>query len=110
MLGCARALPRRLIVMAIDPAPPEAARRSLSSAATRNALATVAYRCSNLVVGMMLTPFVLHRVGPDLYGIVVAAGSAYEYLSLLRGGIGSALRRFVTVHHHGGRDEEADRF
>jgi O-antigen/teichoic acid export membrane protein len=96
--------------MALDAAPSPPAAGSLSSAATRNALATVAYRCSNLVVGMMLTPFVLHRIGPELYGIVVAAGSAYEYLSLLRGGIGSALRRFVTVHHHAGRRDEADRF
>lgn len=84
--------------------------RSLSSAATRNALATVAYRSSSLLVGLMLTPFVLHRIGAELYGIVVAASSAYEHLSLLRGGIGSALRRFVTVHHHGGRSDEADRF
>jgi O-antigen/teichoic acid export membrane protein len=70
----------------------------------------VVARVSTLVVGMILTPFLLHRLGAELYGIVLAASSVYEYLSLLRGGIGSALRRFVTFHHHAGRHEEAHRF
>ena len=84
--------------------------RSLSSTATLNALSTVGVRLSSLIVGMILTPFVLHRIGPELYGVMVAAGSAYDYLSLLRGGIGGALRRYVTLHHHAGRHEEANRY
>jgi O-antigen/teichoic acid export membrane protein len=82
----------------------------LASVATRNALASVLARVSGLIVAVILTPFILHRLGRDLYGVAVAAGSAYEYVSLLRGGMGAALRRYVTMHHHASRDEEARRF
>lgn len=78
--------------------------------ALRNAAATGILRVSTVVVGMIITPYVLHRLGKDLYGVVVAAGSAYDYLSLMRGGMGSALRRFVTLHFHAGRRESARRY
>jgi O-antigen/teichoic acid export membrane protein len=73
---------------------------NLTAVATRNAVTAAASRVTDVLVAMLLTPFVLHRLGADLYGVVVAAGSAFEYLSLLRGGMGAALRRYVTVALH----------
>lgn len=84
--------------------------KGLSRVASSNALAAVAARLSALAVGMILTPFVLHRLGREMYGVVITVSAIYEYLSLLRGGINGALRRFVTLHHHAGRIEEARRF
>jgi len=72
----------------------------LASTALRNVSTSAGARFLGLIVGMILTPFVLHRLGRELYGIVVAAGSIFEYLSLLRGGMGAALRRYVTFYHH----------
>jgi O-antigen/teichoic acid export membrane protein len=84
--------------------------RGMAPTAMSNAIATSAVRLSTVAVGMILTPFLLNRIGPVRYGVLVAAGSAYEYLSLLRGGMGGALRRYVTVHHHAARHEEARRY
>ena len=83
--------------------------RGLKSVAARNAISAVLARSSTLVVGLILTPFVLNRIGAELYGVLVAAGAAYEYLSLLRGGMGAALRRYVTLAHHSSQHEEATR-
>lgn len=49
----------------------------------------------------------LDRIGPALYGIAVATGSAMEYLLLLRGGIGAAMRRHVTLAAQSGNAEKA---
>ena len=84
-----------------------AAEPRYSAVASRSALAAVAARVSAIVVALVLTPFVLGKLEASLYGLAVAVGSVYEYLSLLRGGIGGALRRFVTLHHHGDRPDLA---
>ena len=82
----------------------------LASVASQNAVWAIAARLSAVVVGMVLIPFVLHKLGRELYGVVVAATSIFEYMSLIRGGIGGALRRYVTLHLHGGRWEAARDF
>jgi O-antigen/teichoic acid export membrane protein len=84
--------------------------QGLSRVASRNAVAAVAARVSALIVGIILTPFVLHKLKAELYGLVIAVGSLYEYLSLLRGGIGGALRRYVTLLHHAGNHEDARKY
>jgi O-antigen/teichoic acid export membrane protein len=88
------------------PAPP----RSLTSLASRNAITAVAARVSTLVVGLILTPLVLANLRAELYGLVVVIGSLYDYLSLLRGGVGAAMQRFVTLNHHAGDHEQARRY
>ena len=53
-------------------------RAGLASTATHNVLATVVVRVSSLAVGMILTPFLLGRVGTEVYGVLVVAGSTFE--------------------------------
>ncbi len=84
--------------------------RGLASVASHNAVWAVAARISTVVVSIMLTPFVLHKLGRELYGIVVAVTSVFEYMSLIRGGVGGALRRYVTLYLHSGRLEAARDF
>ena len=74
------------------------------------AVAALGARLATLVIGIVLTPFVLGLLGPTLYGISAATGSMVEYLMLLRGGLGVALRRYVTVTFHGGDRELAGRY
>ena len=45
-----------------------------------NAVAGLGARLTTLIIGIALTPFVLHRLGRALYGISAAAGSMVEYL------------------------------
>lgn len=76
--------------------------RGLTGIAAVNAAASVASRLTVIIVSIVLTPFVLHRLGRDLYGVSAAAGALLEYLWLLRGGLGGAMRRYVTVTFHAG--------
>jgi O-antigen/teichoic acid export membrane protein len=85
-------------------------KRSLTAVAAYNAATSLGARLSGILLAVVLTPFVLHRLGRDLYGISAAAASLLEYLWLLRGGLGGAMRRYVTVSYHTGRRDEADRF
>lgn len=82
----------------------------LAGVAALNAVASLGARLTTLVVGIVLTPFVLHRLGRELYGISAAAGSLLEYLWLLRGGLGGAMRRYVTVSYHAGDRDLAERY
>lgn len=84
--------------------------QSLTETATLNAVTSLGARVSGMVVGIALTPFVLHGLGRELYGISAAAGSVLEYLWLLRGGLGTGMRRFVTVHFHAGETDLARRY
>lgn len=84
-------------------------RRGLALIAFANAGFSVFAQLSGVLVSILLTPFVLRGLGRDLYGVAVAAGSVYDYLSLLRGGLSAAVQRFVTLHHHAGRHAEAER-
>lgn len=83
---------------------------SLTGIAALNAAAGLSARVAALTVGIVLTPFVLHRLGRELYGVSAAAGALLEYLWLLRGGLGSAMRRYVTVSYHAGDRELAERY
>ncbi len=82
----------------------------LAGIAALNASASLGARLTTLIVGIILTPFVLHRLGRELYGIVAAAGALLEYLWLLRGGLGTAMRRYVTVSYHAGDRDLAERY
>ena len=90
--------------------PSSEATPSMTGTATMNAVTTLVARVSSMVVGIALTPFVLHGIGRELYGISAAAGSVLEYLWLLRGGLGTGMRRYVTVHFHAGDRELASRY
>lgn len=83
---------------------------SLFRVAVRNAGSVVFLRLSGILVGILLTPIVLRSLGLELYGLAVIAGSVYEYMSLMRGGMNAALRRYVTLSHQGGKASDARRF
>jgi hypothetical protein len=91
-----------------ESAPP--ASQAMTGIAALNAVTGFAARVAGMVVGMALTPFVLHRIGRELYGISATAGSVLDYLWLLRGGLGTGMRRYVTVNWHSGNKELAERY
>jgi O-antigen/teichoic acid export membrane protein len=90
--------------------PPVAAAPNMTGTAALNAVMGVAARVSGIAVGIVLTPFVLHRIGPELYGISATAGAVLEYLWLLRGGLGGGMRRYVTLTYHAGDRPLAERY
>lgn len=84
-----------------------AARKGLTRLAAWNALSAAVGRFAGMLVSIVLTPIVLGELGRALYGVMATAGSLFDYLTLLRGGLGSALRRHVTIRLHSKRTEEA---
>jgi O-antigen/teichoic acid export membrane protein len=92
-----------------DPDPIPKRSRGLASIAVRNAGMAAIARVSSVIVSIGLTPFILRGLGRDLYGIMTTVNSVFEYLVLLRGGLGSAMRRHVTIRVHTGKLEEARR-
>ena len=89
---------------------PGAGRQNLTGTAALNAATSLGARVAGMIVGIALTPFVLRGMGRELYGISATAGSVLEYLWLLRGGLGTGMRRFVTVNWHAGDREKANRY
>ena len=87
-----------------------AAPRSLGSLAARNATAAFGGRGSALLVSLILTPFLLGKLGRDVYGVLAATGAAFEYLVLLRAGLGEAMYRHVAIKLHTGQADEARRY
>ena len=92
-----------------DPDPIPKRSRGLASIAVRNAGVAAIARVSSVIVSIGLTPFILRGLGRDLYGIMTTVNSVFEYLVLLRGGLGSAMRRHVTIRVHTGKLDEARR-
>jgi len=82
-------------------------RGGLARVAIRNAISAIITRTSSVIVGLVITPVVLHALGQERYGVMAVTSSTYEYIALLRGGLAAALRRYVTLAHHGGRSDEA---
>ena len=82
----------------------------LTGVAALNAASSLGARLTAVIVGIVLTPFVLHRLGRELFGISATAGALLEYLWLLRGGLGGAMRRYVTVSYHAGDRGLAERY
>jgi len=87
--------------------PVRAKPRGLTRLAVRNGAVAFFTRISGLLSGMVLTPIVLGALGRDLYGVVTVTGSTFDYLTLLRGGLGEATRRHVTLHAHSAHPEKA---
>lgn len=92
-----------------DPEPKREPPRGLARIAIRNATAAALARVASVIVAISLTPFILRGLQPQLYGIMTTVNSVFEYLVLLRGGLGSAMRRHVTIRVHTGRLDEARR-
>ncbi len=69
--------------------------------------ANYAGKVFTLVVWFLLTPFMLHHLGPTDYGLWVLVGSVSGYGSLLDLGIGGAVIKYVAEHKARGEILEA---
>lgn len=61
------------------------------------------------LVGFLLSPFVLHRLGNSAYGIWVLLASVVSYLGLLDLGIRGSITPFIARHHAMGDHAGASR-
>src|ERR1700756_505880 len=64
----------------------------------------------NIVVGIFLSPFILHRLGDTAYGIWVLIFSVTGYYGLFDLGIRSSIVRYVSKYTATGDGEKLSRF
>lgn len=76
---------------------------------SRNVAATLAFFVLSLAVGVLYAPFVISRMGVEVYGLIPLANSATNYLSILTTAVSSAVGRYVTMHYARGELTSANR-
>src|SRR5438552_1502243 len=72
-----------------------------------NTLSNYAGKLATLATGLVLTPFILHQVGPASYGLWVLVGSVVGYGALLDLGIGNAIIKYVAEYRAKGQLDQA---
>jgi O-antigen/teichoic acid export membrane protein len=70
-----------------------------------NSVSNVGGTLFTLAMGFVLTPFVLHRVGADDFGLWMLAVSLVSYGALLDFGVANALTKFVASYRRQGEHE-----
>lgn len=61
------------------------------------------------IVNFLLSPFVVHSLGNDAYGVWILLSSLVGYLGLLDLGVRGAVTKFVATHHAAGEHDRASR-
>lgn len=54
---------------------------------------------AQLAISVLMTPFLVHRLGDDGYGIIVLVSGLVGYSGLLYLGLGAAVVKYVAEHH-----------
>lgn len=60
----------------------------------------------NMLVGLLYTPFMLHKLGQEEYGLYSLAASVISYLTVLDLGIGNAIVRYTSKFRATGENEK----
>ena len=73
----------------------------------RNVFSNWLATAASMAVGFLLSPFIVHRLGNEAYGIWVLAMSSINYLSMLDLGMRSSVLRHVSKGHTVGDHDAA---
>jgi membrane protein EpsK len=76
---------------------------------SRNLAANLAQFFLSLVVGVFYTPFVISRMGVEVYGLIPLANSVTNYLGVLTTAISASVGRYVTMDYARGDIPAANR-
>src|SRR5713226_5656046 len=74
-----------------------------------NTLSNYAGKVYTLGVWFFLTPFIVHQLGPNDYGLWVLIGSVAAYGALLEFGIANAITKYVAEYLARNQPAEAGR-
>jgi len=76
-----------------------------------NSLCNVTGFIVSMVVALLLTPYMIARLGPKAFGIItLIMSSILPFLEIFKGGISTSVGRYVTLHHARHEIEEANRY
>ncbi|MFQ3579534.1 MAG: polysaccharide biosynthesis C-terminal domain-containing protein [Bacteroidales bacterium] len=68
----------------------------LSDKVVKNVLATIVWQTVSIVVGFLLTPLLINKLGLEKYGLWALMSGIIAYINLLDLGAGSGISRFVA--------------
>ncbi len=66
---------------------------------------SVLQQITPLLISLALTPFTIHKLGPDRYGLFVLVNTVVAFLGSFDGGIGQSAGRYFSVY--AGADDKA---
>jgi len=97
----------------IDDSLPETATPVVEEKPTRgrfgiNVIANIANFAVGVLVGLWLAPFIIHRLGTAVYGMIGLAYQMTTYLSVLTTALNSAVARYLTISLTHDDDTEAN--
>lgn len=75
-----------------------------------NSAANVGFHFVRLFIAIFMTPFLLSRLGPEVYGIMPLVNSCIAFVILASGGIHNSVGRYFTLHLAKKEYEEANRY
>ncbi|HBB65746.1 MAG: hypothetical protein A2X28_05990 [Elusimicrobia bacterium GWA2_56_46] len=83
--------------------------QSLSHKIVKNTLFNAIGRFWGILVAVVLTPYIISRIGLDRYGIWTLVGVATSYFGLLDLGIGTSFVKYISEFHAKGDREKINR-
>ena len=75
-----------------------------------NSATNVGFHFLRLFIAIFMTPFLLSRLGPEVYGIMPLVNSCIAFVILASGGIQNSVGRYFTLHLAKKEYEEANRY
>lgn len=81
--------------------------RSRAMQILTNALSGAGTRLAMMVIGFLLTPFIVHALGLQQFGLWAVVGSLAGYLGLLDFGLGGAFVKFISEYVEKDRRDHA---
>lgn len=75
----------------------------------RNSFFQVLAFVTQVVIGVLLVPYLVRQLGRAAYGLIPIAGMMTEYVNLISHSIASAVNRFLTIALQRNDTEEANR-
>lgn len=80
--------------------------RPVSHKVFRNTLFNISGKACQIVIAIFLTPYIVHRLGVERYGILAILGAITGYTGLLDIGVGASFGRFIAEFRASRRDEK----
>lgn len=74
-------------------------KQKISDIVIRNTTYNIIGRFWQTLVAIFLTPYVIHRIGTDRYGLLAIIGAFTSYAGLFDAGVNSSFARFMAEYH-----------
>lgn len=86
-----------------------ALRGSLSGKVMRNTMYNMAGQVCAILSGLFLTPYIIHRVGVERFGVWAIVGVLTGYFGLLDFGVGTSFVKYISEYHSRREDAKVNK-